>query len=134
MLTATPPHNNRNDKQCILLVDDSPEEQRRVLDLLRPYYRTLVAFNGEQGYQRALASQPDLILMDVSMPVMDGIEATRRVTAEFPGVKVIGLSMHDDMSHGEAMRRAGAVDFLDKNGPFAEVVTTARLHAGLPWP
>lgn len=54
MLTLSPPSN----KPCILLVDDSPEEQRRVLDLLRPYYRVIVAFNGDQGYQRALASQP----------------------------------------------------------------------------
>ena len=121
----------------IVLVDDHAE----VLDgLLRAFNDEAdfevvgQAMDGRQAVELTRRLRPDLILMDVSMPVMDGIEATRRVTAEFPGVKVIGLSMHDDMSHGEAMRRAGAVDFLDKNGPFAEVVTTARLHAGLPWP
>lgn len=121
----------------IVLADDHAE----VLDgLLRAFNDQAdfevvgQAMDGHQAVELTRRLQPDLILMDVSMPAMDGIEATRRVTAEFPGVKVIGLSMHDDMSHGEAMRRAGAVDFLDKNGPFAEVVTTARMHAGLSRP
>ncbi len=89
------------------------------------------ATDGLQALEMARELQPDVMLMDVNMPTMNGIDATRRVTAEFPGIKVIGLSMFDDGSHGEAMCKAGAVDFLDKNGPFVEVVAAIRKHAGV---
>ena len=64
--------------------------------------------------------------MDVSMPKLGGIAATRLLAAELPGVKVIGLSMYDDEAHGQAMRKAGAVGFLDKSRPSAQVVQAIR--------
>jgi DNA-binding NarL/FixJ family response regulator len=55
--------------------------------------------------------------MDVSMPVMDGIEATRVIVAELPGVQVVGLSMHAEAEGAEAMRQAGTVNYVSKGGP-----------------
>lgn len=91
------------------------------------------AINGQQAIDLARELQPDVILMDVAMPTMDGIEATRRLTIELPRIKIIGLSMFDNKSHGDAMREAGAVDFLDKSGPFSDVIDVVRKQAGT-WP
>lgn len=88
------------------------------------------ATNGLQALEQARQLQPDVVLMDVAMPVMDGIEATRRMTAELPHIKVIGLSMYDDQPHAAAMQAAGAVASLDKNDSFATVVNAIRTHAG----
>jgi DNA-binding NarL/FixJ family response regulator len=88
------------------------------------------ATDGQQALELVRDLRPDVVLMDVAMPTMDGIEATRLLTAEHPGVKVIGLSMFDCESHGQAMRQAGAVDFLNKNEPFAKVVEAVRQHTG----
>lgn len=69
----------------ILIVDDSAFEQRMLVDLLSEMpYRVSVAFNGEQGYQLALSGQPDLILLDVRMPNMDGYTCCRFTQGE-PG-------------------------------------------------
>ncbi|HLO63915.1 MAG TPA: DNA-binding response regulator [Azonexus sp.] len=133
MLTATPSHNNRSDKQCILLVDDSPEEQRRVLDLLRPYYRTIVAFNGEQGYQRALASQPDLILMDVRMPKTDGYSSCRLLKADpqTRDIPVIFLSSAHSPDERIEGLTVGGVDYVTKPYVAEEILARIRIHLDL---
>ena len=65
-------------KKNILIVDDSAFEQRMLMELLSEQpYRFSIAFNGYQGYQLALATHPDLILLDVRMPEMDGYTACR---------------------------------------------------------
>ncbi len=65
------------------------------------------AENGETGVALAHATRPDVVLMDLSMPVLDGIEATRRITSELPDVKVVVLSMHDDPQRTRAAIAAG---------------------------
>ena len=60
------------------------------------------ASNGEEAVDLARRHQPDVVLMDLSMPVVDGIEATRRITAEFPNVRVLVLTMHDDPARTRA--------------------------------
>jgi DNA-binding NarL/FixJ family response regulator len=64
--------------------------------------------------------------MDITMPRMDGIEATRQIKARLPGVRVIGLSMHEDRHMVKAMRRAGAGDYLRKDTD-SEVLVAAIL-------
>jgi DNA-binding response OmpR family regulator len=133
MLTVTPLHNNQSGKRCILLVDDSPEEQRRVLDLLRPYYRTIVAFNGEQGYQRALASQPDLILMDVRMPKTDGYSACRLLKADpqTRDIPVIFLSSAHSPDERVEGLTVGGVDYVTKPYVAEEILARIRIHLDL---
>jgi signal transduction histidine kinase len=75
------------------------------------------ADNGEAALERVRELAPDVVLMDVSMPVMDGIEATRRLARSAPETAVIGLSMHTEGDLGGEMRRSGAVAHVPKGGP-----------------
>ena len=80
------------------------------------------AENGREAVEKARQLKPDVILMDVSMPEMDGIEATRRIKAEMPEIRVIGLSLFDDEKMSETMRNAGAESFLRKTASPAELL------------
>jgi len=64
--------------------------------------------------------------MDVSMPDMNGIEATRRILAEFPEIRVVGLSMHDEEDLALMMREAGATAFVTKGGPSEDLMAAIR--------
>jgi two-component system response regulator DegU len=72
------------------------------------------ADNGHDGIEMIKRVQPDVVLMDVNMPILNGVEATRHVAPAYPRVSIIGLSMQDDASVIERMRAAGAVAFLSK--------------------
>jgi DNA-binding NarL/FixJ family response regulator len=73
------------------------------------------AANGQEAVDHALELQPDVVLMDVTMPVLGGIEATKRLTEKDPSAKVIVLTMHADASLIEAARVAGAFGYLVKD-------------------
>jgi DNA-binding NarL/FixJ family response regulator len=88
------------------------------------------AENGQKAVESARELQPDVILMDVKMPVMDGIEATRRIRAEMPGMKILALSMYSDDGFISDMKRAGALGFLMKGGDFEELAGAIRKAAG----
>jgi DNA-binding NarL/FixJ family response regulator len=75
--------------------------------------------------------QPDIVLMDMTMPRLDGLEATRRLTAEYPEVKVIGLSMHDPLEMQPQMQAAGAFRFLHKSTPVDELIAAIRAAMGV---
>ena len=68
--------------------------------------------DGVEAIEKARRLQPDVIIMDVNMPRMNGIEATRRIKAEMPGVRVIAFSLHQQSDMAKAMRDAGADDYL----------------------
>jgi DNA-binding NarL/FixJ family response regulator len=74
------------------------------------------AADGQAAVDLAMTLHPDVVLMDVTMPRMSGIEATRRILSKMPGVPVIGLSMHVEDDMAVAMRDAGAVAYLTKSG------------------
>ena len=84
------------------------------------------AENGEEAVELVRATQPDIVLMDLSMPVLDGVAATRRITDEFPDVKVVVLTMHDDPARTRAALEAGAIAYLTKGTSFADVLDTLR--------
>ncbi len=75
------------------------------------------AANGRDAVALTRQLAPDVVLMDLHMPVMSGIEATRLIHAENPAVRVIGLSMSQDVDDAAAMREAGATLFLAKDTP-----------------
>ena len=73
------------------------------------------AENGQEAIELLDKNNIDLVLMDISMPIMDGIDATKYISKNFSWVKVIVLSMHDDESHIINMLKAGAVGYVFKN-------------------
>jgi len=90
------------------------------------------AASGLAAIQENRRLRPDVVLMDVSMPGMSGIEATRRLVAERPDVRVIGLSMHEASDAADAMTSAGAVAYLCKSGPLDDLLSTIRGAVGRP--
>lgn len=102
----------------VVLVDDHALFRHGVADLLRSEGGFEVvgeAGDGRQGLDLVRERRPDVVLMDLAMPVMDGLEATRRITAELPSVKVVILSVFDkgERSRAEAAQ-CGAAGFLPK--------------------
>jgi DNA-binding NarL/FixJ family response regulator len=88
------------------------------------------AGDGEEAVRLAGSLRPDVVLMDVSMPLLDGVEATRRISRAAPGAQVVMLTMHAD---GDVMARAiqaGAVGYLVKDCSIDDVVSAVRLAAG----
>ena len=101
----------------ILLVEDN-EMNRDMLSrrLARRGYTVVLALDGEQGVSLARSEKPDLILMDMSLPVMDGWEATRQLksTLETRGIPIIALTAHAMPSDELKAREAGCDDFDTK--------------------
>ena len=101
----------------IIIADDHllVREGLRCMLEKQPGLRFLAeAENGRNAVQLALKFKPDVVVMDVSMPDMNGIEATRQIKQQAPEVKVIGLSMHADKHFVTAMLNAGASGYLLK--------------------
>lgn len=73
------------------------------------------AENGSDAIAMVEVFQPDVVLMDLSMPVLDGIKATRIITSRFPDTKVIVLTMHTDQTFSDTALQAGACQFLTKD-------------------
>jgi CheY-like chemotaxis protein len=114
-------------KLRILVVDDHQVVRQALAQLLRA--EPDLAVVGEAGTGTAavaLARQlaPDVVLMDINLPEMNGIEATRAIHAAFPAMRVIGLSMYDRGDQQAAMQDAGAVAYMSKTGP-AELLLAA---------
>ena len=84
------------------------------------------AENGEEAVDLVRETRPDIVLMDLSMPVLDGVGATRRITDEFPEVKVVVLTMNDDPAKTRSALEAGAIAYLTKGTSFADVLDTLR--------
>ena len=109
----------------MLFVDDHHVMRKGLIRLMngQPVIQVVgEAANGQEAIEKVRQLRPDVVVMDVSMPVMDGIEATRRIKAEMPHVRVIGLSMHDDEKVARSMGEAGAEAFLSKTVSLAELL------------
>ena len=87
------------------------------------------AGNGRETLEMVHKHKPDVVLMDVSMPDMNGIEATRKIMADSAGVRVLGLSMHLDKRYVMGMLMAGAAGYLIKSCPFEELAIAIRTVA-----
>ena len=92
------------------------------------------AGDGRECVQLAADRSPDVVMMDVAMPEMNGIEATRRIVAHNPKIQVVMLSMHRDESYVLRSLKAGAKAYLLKDSPRDEVLAAIRAAAaGRPW-
>ncbi len=80
------------------------------------------AENGRQAVEKVISLQPDVILMDLEMPDLDGYRATKEIKAAFPSTRVIVLTVHDDPTDRMKALQAGADDFLVKGVPVAEII------------
>jgi DNA-binding NarL/FixJ family response regulator len=85
------------------------------------------AEDGNSAVELASEIEPDTVVMDVAMPVLNGIEATRRICRHQPRVKVIGLSMHSDVRYVAEMLKAGACGYVLKESVFRELARAIRL-------
>jgi PAS domain S-box-containing protein len=101
----------------ILIADDHGAVRKVLREMLeeRPELRVVGdAANGLEAIERAHALRPDVVLMDISMPEMDGVEATRRLRAELPFIEVLGLSMQPRTQDPHPIEQAGAAGFFTK--------------------
>jgi DNA-binding NarL/FixJ family response regulator len=88
------------------------------------------AENGQEAIARARELHPDVILMDVKMPIMDGAEATSRILAEMPDMKILALSIYADDEFMAGMMRAGALGYILKGCDSEELTNDIRKAAG----
>lgn len=112
------------DKVNIILVDDHKlfrEGLKLLLKNLEEVNEIWEAANGEEFLNKISEQQPDLVLMDIEMPVMNGIDATKQALALYPDLKIIALSMYGDEEYFQQIIDAGACGFLMKNSDFSEV-------------
>jgi PAS domain S-box-containing protein len=102
----------------ILIADDHVVVRAGLRELFSEWPALQVvgeAVNGVQAISQARNLQPDIIVMDVSMPLMDGIEATRQIHTALPHIRIVGLSTYDDEDIERSMRQAGAIAYFNKN-------------------
>ena len=100
----------------ILVVDDAEFNRDLIIQLLGDEYEILVAVDGSEGVKKAEQERPDLILMDLGMPVMDGWEATRKIKAnsELRHIPVIAVTSHAMVGDEIQAREAGCDDYVPK--------------------
>jgi len=113
----------------VLIVDDHAGVRRsltQVLELESGVHVVGEAPDGGAAVQLAEKLRPDVVLMDVMMPSMDGIDATRRIVQDHPETIVIGLSVHDSRAYAVRMLRAGARAYVLKDGGAEELVLALR--------
>lgn len=118
----------------LLLVDDQvliSHGLKAMLELETDLQVVGIARDGRTAIEQVAISQPDLVLMDIRMPVMDGREATRTICQQFPAVKILVLSTFDNDQYIADSIRAGAKGYLLKDMPVDELVQAIRLaHRG----
>jgi|SRR5262245_42440998 len=100
----------------ILVIEDVDFNRDLLVQLLEDGYEVLTAADGAAGIEMAEREHPDLILMDLSLPLIDGWEATRRIktSGELRGVPVIALTAHAMQGDAEKARECGCDDYLSK--------------------
>jgi two-component system, cell cycle response regulator DivK len=107
----------KSDRPRVLLVDDYPDAREMYTEYLQySGFDVVEAGNGMEALQRAVDAEPDIILMDLSLPVMDGWEATRRLKADkrTAGIPVVALTGHALAGISEGAKKAGCDAFVTK--------------------
>ncbi|HOS41469.1 MAG TPA: response regulator [Spirochaetota bacterium] len=116
----------------VLIVEDNPKNRKIMADLLRHNgYRFIEAEDGQAGVEKAIAERPDLILMDIQLPRMDGYEATRRLRANdatrgIPIIVITSFAMKDEEARARA---AGCDEYMTKPIDIHAFVATVKRYA-----
>ena len=84
------------------------------------------AADGQAAVVLAAKLLPAVILMDMNMPMLNSVEATRIIFNDWPSIRIIGLSMFEEADRAQSMRDAGAVDYITKSGPAHELINAIR--------
>jgi signal transduction histidine kinase/uncharacterized protein YigA (DUF484 family) len=117
---------DRDSRKTILIVEDTEFNIDVLTQLFEDQYNLLIAKDGAQGVSMAQENNPDLILMDISLPIMDGYEATRRIRATTTSVPIIGLSAHAMSGDAEKAKEAGCNEYMTK--PIDEALLIKKLN------
>ena len=113
----------------LVLADDHPAARRALREVLEKETWIEVvgeAADGREAVRRARELEPNVVLMDVAMPELSGLEATRRIVAEQPAVRVIAVSMHDDPRFVAGMLEAGAAAYVLKDEALRQLAPAIR--------
>jgi DNA-binding NarL/FixJ family response regulator len=120
----------REDQIAVLVVDDHPMFRAGICDRIQSADDSIVVVgevaSGQEACERIAASRPAVVLMDIAMPGMNGIEATRIISASWPEVAVIILSVYDDDQYVQAALEAGARGYLLKTVDAVELRESIR--------
>ena len=119
-------------KTRILLADDHAVVRQgfaRILQGESDFEVVGEASDGREAVQKSIELKPDIVIMDVSMPELNGIEATRRLQKDHPRIRVLALSMHKDNVFVREILRAGAAGYLLKDAIDQELLTAVRAVA-----
>jgi DNA-binding NarL/FixJ family response regulator len=118
----------------VLLADDHPILRQGLVGILNASGEVEVvaeAGDGNEAVEKAIATRPDIVVLDISMPRLNGLEAARRIHKALPGTRVLVLTMHEDEEYVLKMVRAGVSGYLVKDGAASELVAAVRaLRAG----
>lgn len=119
------------DRHLILVVDDERFNLNVLSDLLRPEYTVVLAKNGRQALERAISQQPDLILLDIMMPEVNGYDVIRQLknNNETKDIPIIFITALNDVEEEEKGLELGAVDYIAK--PFHPAIVRARVKTHL---
>jgi two-component system invasion response regulator UvrY len=118
----------------IMIVDDHGIVRtglRSVLDDVSGMQVIAEACTGEEAIELARRVKPDVVLMDISMPGISGLEATRRIVTSFPAIRVIALTIHEEMPFPTTLLEAGASGYITKGSDVMEVINAINsVHRG----
>jgi len=114
----------------VLIVDDLPQVRHglaTVLELAGKAYKPKIdivgeAQNGREAIQQAQILHPDVVLMDLEMPVLDGFWATQYIKATNPSILIVALTIHSDLATRQKAAQAGADAFIEKGAPLEELL------------
>lgn len=113
----------------VMLVDDHEMVRKGLRKMVEEQDDITIvaeASNGEEAVKLASELVPDVIVMDVNLPGIDGIEATQKISAELPDIRIIGLSLYDHEKLGQDMKEAGADEYMTKSEGFDTLFTLIR--------
>lgn len=118
----------------VLIVDDQApfrSAARMVVELTDGFEVVAEAETGEEAVEMALALEPDLVLMDLNLPGIDGLEATRQILASASSIRVVMLSTYEASEYGPRATEAGAIAFVSKSTFTPEALEDAWGSAAL---